>query len=217
MHDPFRMSVAVIPLALYALFIGGMNLSRRPFLITGSQDTTALGLAIGGFVIIGPLELLLPETAVATYQFLVWPMLAVLYVLTLTLVILMSRPSLVVYNISLDEFRPVLAQSLKLLQAEARWAGNTVSLPSLGIEMHISSFRPLRNVRLSPVGDWQSISGWRQLDLAIRDSLRECQVAPNGRGVGLVIGGLLLICASTVALLTDRTVLVETFRNIFSG
>ncbi|MEK6239442.1 MAG: hypothetical protein N2C14_32390 [Planctomycetales bacterium] len=217
MYDFTRIGVAVIPLALYALILGVINLRSRPFLATGSQDAVALGGAAGGFILIGPMELLLPQTAYHNYEGFVFVMLASLYGLCLTLYVLTARPCLIIYNISLDEFRPALSQAFDALKADARWAGNTVSLPSLGIEMHVSSFGVLRNVQLSPVGLNQSLTGWRRLELALNDALRTSEVRRNSRGAVYVAVGTLMILLSTAAICSDRQALVEAIRDVFSG
>ena len=41
--DPLRLAIACIPLAAYALVIGLVNLRRRPLLVSGGADLTALG------------------------------------------------------------------------------------------------------------------------------------------------------------------------------
>ena len=59
--DPFRLCVAVVPLALYLLLLGGLNLRRRPTVVSGGIDLAALACGIVGLAAIGPLELFLPE------------------------------------------------------------------------------------------------------------------------------------------------------------
>ena len=59
--DPLHLSIALGPLATYLMVLGVVNLSIRPFVTTGSRDTAALGLAISGLAIAGPMELFLPE------------------------------------------------------------------------------------------------------------------------------------------------------------
>ena len=61
--DSFRLCLALGPLAIYLLLLGAINLSRRPFLVTGARDLAALGVAVAGLVVVGPIELLLPEDA----------------------------------------------------------------------------------------------------------------------------------------------------------
>ena len=76
--DSFRLCLALGPLAIYLLLLGAINLSRRPFLITGARDLAALGVAVAGLVVVGPVELLLPEDAIHVYQSYVWLLLVVM-------------------------------------------------------------------------------------------------------------------------------------------
>jgi hypothetical protein len=55
--DPFRFCLALLPLAVYLLVLGGLQLSRRPLLVTGARDLVALGLGLSGIMLIGPIEL----------------------------------------------------------------------------------------------------------------------------------------------------------------
>ena len=61
--DPFRLAIALVPVAAYVLLLGLVNLRRRPFLTSGGSDLTALGVALSGLMFVGPLELFRPEAA----------------------------------------------------------------------------------------------------------------------------------------------------------
>src|SRR3977135_4015231 len=70
--DGSYLCLALCPLAVYLVALGLVNLSRRPTLVTGSRDITALGLALSGMVIGGPMQLFFPEYAAAQLGPLVW-------------------------------------------------------------------------------------------------------------------------------------------------
>ncbi|MEX2561248.1 MAG: hypothetical protein WD403_15100, partial [Pirellulales bacterium] len=135
--DSFRLCVALGPLAIYLLLLGAINLSRRPFLVTGGRDLAALGVAVSGMMLVGPIELLLPEDAVNLYRAYVWLLAIVMYSLCLSLAVLVSRPRLTIYNMTVDELRPVLAGAIDVLDPDARWAGSSLSLPRLHVELHL--------------------------------------------------------------------------------
>ena len=61
--DPLHFSVAAIPLAVYLLLIGILNLRKKPFVTTGARDSAALAIGIAGLMIIGPMKLFFPEGA----------------------------------------------------------------------------------------------------------------------------------------------------------
>ena len=63
--DPFRLCLALGPVAMYLLLLGAVNLSRRSLLVSGVRDAAALALAVSGMVVVGPMELFFPfESAV---------------------------------------------------------------------------------------------------------------------------------------------------------
>ena len=46
--DPFRLCLALGPVAVYLLLLGMLNSFRRPFLVSGTHTAT-LGLAVSGW------------------------------------------------------------------------------------------------------------------------------------------------------------------------
>ncbi|NOY29544.1 MAG: hypothetical protein GXP28_05015 [Planctomycetes bacterium] len=137
--DPLRLAIAFVPLASYCFLLGLINARRRPFLTTGGADLAALGAALSGFVLVGPIELFRPEAASAEYGSYVWAFLLVFYWLSIWLTVLLVRPRLVVYNISEEELRPILAEAARAIDPQARWAGESLSLPTLGVQLHLES------------------------------------------------------------------------------
>jgi hypothetical protein len=176
-----------------------MNLFRRPFPVSGSRDLAALGLAVSGLVLVGPMELFFPVSASAAFGAMVWGFLAALYVLALVLCCLVLRPRLVIYNISADELRPVLADLAVELDPEARWAGDSLVLPRLGVQLYLESAPAMRNVSLVSAGPQQAPQGWVQLKAALADALSRLEVSRNPRGVALLGTGLILASLLSVA------------------
>jgi hypothetical protein len=210
--DPFRMCLALGPVAIYLLLIGGINMARRPFVVSGTRDTAALGLAVAGLVAVGPIELFFPIAAASYFGALVWSFLMVFYALCLVLVLLLLRPRLVIYNVSIDELRPVLAELVPQLDAEARWAGDGLILPNMGLQLHLENLRPLRNVSLVATGARQNYLGWKRLESALRAALAPGEIRRNARagriiGAGFLGAGALVIALLVWAVMLDpRTV-----------
>lgn len=200
--DPFSLCLAFGPLAIYLLLVGAINLSGRPFLVSGSRDMAAMGLAVSGLVMVGPVQLFYPLAASMHYGLLIWVFLVGLYVMVLVLVLLLVRPRLVIYNISTDELRPLLGGVVTRLDAEARWAGNGLMLPNLGVQLHLDSVKVLRNVTLASSGPNQSHQGWRRLESALADVLGQVQVCRNP----LVPAISLLACGASIAVVLIVTV-----------
>jgi len=191
--DPFRLALAMGPLAVYLLILGYVNLRARPLVTTGTRDTALLAFAVFGLVLVGPMELFLPPAAQFRFGGYVWPMLAAFYGLCVTLWILLARPRLVVYNISIGQLRPVLADLVATLDDKARWAGDGLVLPQLGVQLYLECFSPMRNVTLRSSGPDQSISGWRRLDAALGEALSQVQVQRNPRGYSFLSMGVLML------------------------
>jgi hypothetical protein len=172
-----------------------LNLSSRPFVTTGLRDSAALGVALMGFVIVGPMELFLPERLLARLPlpWLVWPILISFYLLCLTLVVLLQRPRLVIYNVSPEQLRASLGDILGQLDKEARIAGESIYLPNLGVQLYIEALPVLKNVQLKSTGPLQSYQGWRELEAALRSALRETRGAANPYGISLILFGAVIL------------------------
>ncbi len=193
--DTFSACLAFGPLAIYLVLLGIVNLSRRPLVISGTRESLSLGLALMGLVIVGPMQLFMPQEAAARFGQLVWLLLAGFYSLCLMLVIMLSRPRLVVYNISPDELRLALDTAARRIDADTVWAGKSVSLPLARVHLHVESFPPLGNVALLATGDDQSISGWRRLEYSLRETLAATPVAVQPHGFWMLVCGLLMLGA----------------------
>jgi hypothetical protein len=203
MIDPFRLCVALGPIAIYALLLGSLNLSRRPFLVGGMRDAAALGLAVSGLIVIGPMELFFPEAAAARIGPAIWIVLVVFYAMLLVLVLLLLRPRLILYNIAADQLRPILADLVPKLDAEARWAGDSVALPTLGVQFHIDRFAWMRNMSLVAIGAGQSHAGWRQLERSLAEALARVEVGRNPRGLTLITAGVAILTLLVLAITRD--------------
>jgi hypothetical protein len=201
--DPFRLCLALGPLAIYLLLIGAINLFRRPFLVSGTRDAAALGLAVSGLVIVGPIELFFPVNASLRFGGFVWVLLVALYGLSLVLVLLVLRPRLVIYNVSRDELRPILTDLVAELDSDARWAGDSLVLPKLGIQLHVDGLAAMRNVSLTSIGGAQNPMNWRRLELALAAALRGMEVPRNPHAFGLVAAGAMLMLAVMLAIAQD--------------
>lgn len=212
--DPFRFCLALLPLGVYLVVLGGLQLSRRPILVSGARDLAALGLGLSGMVIVGPIELFLPRAAAATFGIYVWPLVISFYLLTVTLAVLTARPRLTAYNVSLDELRPVLGEVAVGLDADARWAGSSLSLPRMGVELHIEEFPAMHNVALVAANDRQRYEGWHRLERTLRSRLAQLPVARDPRGALLLAAGLLLFSAAYARVAFDPIATEQAFKQM---
>jgi hypothetical protein len=191
--DPLRLCLVVGPVAVYLLMLGVLNLSRRPLIVSGGRDAAALALAVSGLMIVGPFALFLPDRSLDYFGSWIWVLVLALYALMATMAILLSRPRLVIYNIPVDRLRPILADVVTELDAEARWAGDSLALGGLGVQLAIDNFAPLKNVSLAAVGNGQDFQGWHRLECALAKALTREEGRPNPRGLTLLFAGLLLL------------------------
>jgi len=212
--DPLRLGIALSPLAAYLLLLGLVNLSPRPLLTNGGRDLAAMALGISGLVIVGPIELFFPEFAAERLGSYAWLLMLGLYVLLVVLLVLVSRPRLVIYNMTLDQLRPTLASVVPDLDPDARWAGECLVLPRLGVQLHVEPFLALRNVQFVSAGPHQSLAGWRRLERGLLIALRGLSCSPNPYGFSLVLFGLLMVALVTFSVVSDPAVVEQTWREL---
>ena len=214
--DPLRLAIAFVPLAAYCLVLGILNARRRPFLTTGGADLAAIGVALTGLVLVGPIELFRPEDATTEFGSYVLIFLLVLYWLGLWLTILLSRPRLIIYNISGEELRPVLAETARTIDPQARWAGDSLALPTLQIQLHLETFEFMRHVTLAASGNNQNLAGWRILAGELNNRLQMLRVDSNPRALGIVLFAILLMSLTLTHMLTHPQLVAQAMEEIFS-
>jgi hypothetical protein len=207
--DIFSACVAFGPLAIYLLLLGVINSSLRPLVVSGTREILSLGLALMGLVAIGPMQLFMPQEAAVRFGGLVWALLLGFYVLSLMLAIMLSRPRLIVYNITLDELRPLLAENAERLDHDSSWAGKALSMPQMRVNLQLEGFAPMRNVTLSATPDEQSISGWRRLAAELRLALRQTRAANQTHGFRLIICGVLILLALALKVADDPQMIAQ--------
>lgn len=172
--------MALVPLAAYLLGLAWAHLRRRPLAVSGVFDVTVLAAAISGLVLAGPLALLLPVAGGAPWG---WPVLAFLFALCVAVCLLVSRPRLVVYNITVDQVRPLVAEIVSSLDPQVRWAGESAALPERGFQLHIEGSGPLRTVSVVNVGERSSPEGWGEFARRLRRAVRGLPVRPSPWGL----------------------------------
>ncbi len=191
--DTFSACVALGPLAIYLVMIGLVNLMPRPLVVNGTREVIAMGLALSGLVVVGPMQLFMPEAAAARFGTMVWALLLGFYILCLMLAILVVRPRLVVYNLTVDQLRGVLAEVANRIDHDNQWAGRALSLPQLRMHLVIDSFVPMFNVTLTATSHGQSVAGWRRLESALRDALAGVPAASRAHGLWLAMCGMMIL------------------------
>ena len=209
LFDSLPLGAAFLPLGIYLLVLGWVHLRRRPLAIAGVWDGILLGASLLGLVTVGPIALVRPAAGGSSWS---WPMLILGFCLVVALCVLVSRPRLIVYNISVEQIRPLVAEVASDLDPQARWAGETVALPTRGLQVHLDGDGSLRTVSLIGVGRRSAHEGWSEFSRRVRQASRRLPVraSPWG-GVFAGIGAVLVLLASwsIAAALYDRRAPLE--------
>ena len=214
--DPLRLAIACVPLSAYLLLLGVVNLRRRPLLTTGAADLAALGVALTGFVFVGPIELFHDPRMSADLGNFIWLFWLLFYWVSLSLAVLVARPRLVIYNASLEEVRPALADAAREVDREARWAGDNLVLPQLGVQLHLDGFGIMRHVTMKSSGGEQSLEGWRRLRKAVARSLKPLEVRPNPRSVSFLLLSAALFTITLLYLVNNPIEVAKAMTEIFA-
>ena len=211
--DVLQLAVALIPLALYVLVVGAINLMGRPFVVTGVRDVAAMAIAISGLAVVGPMELFFPEAAAREIGNWVWMLMLTFYALCATLVMLLMKPRLVIYNVSYDRLRPVLGEIVPKLDPDARWAGECLMLPNLAVQLHLEVSPVSRYAQLIGVGARQSFEGWKRLESELKQALRKQASTRSSYGWAITFIGVSTLTSLTLLLLRDPDAVTQAFRD----
>ncbi len=213
--DPLHFCIAIAPLAVYLLLLGVMNLRGRPFVTTGARDAAALAIGLVGFVIAGPMELFFPEGAAIQFGGWVWLMLVIFYGLCVSLVVLLMRSRIVIYNITMEQLRPILTSVAMNLDKRSRWNGDSLLLPERKVHLHVEPVEALRNVQLTAGGSQQSYEGWQALEEELTTALKKMPVGPNMIGVPLLLISGALALGTVVWMLRDQQAVAQALQELW--
>lgn len=189
--DPFRVYVAVTPLALYLLVVGAAHFRRRPTLVSGARDWLALMLAAAGLLAVGPLELFLPEHAATRFGGVVWLLLVGLYALVMVLAVTGQRPQWVIYQVAPEEALEALQTACREAGEHFVLAGNTLYLPQADIELRIQAGRRWRTAVIS-AARIPPVEVWRRLETGLAQALARVESPLTWIGPVLVTAALVL-------------------------
>lgn len=190
----FPLWMALVPLAAYLGLLAWFHGRRRPVALAGQVDATLLAMAVAGLVVAGPLAVLQPAVGTSPWTAVA---LVVGFALVVAFGMLAARPRLVVYNVGIDQLRPVIAQVVRSLDASARWAGETVALPARRLQVHLDARGPARTVSVIAVGGRAATEAWPEFSRRLRRAIRPLTVARSPWAV--VFAGLAVAVAGVAA------------------
>ncbi len=178
---PFCFVVATVPLALYWIALGSLHRRSKPFVVDGRRDFIALCLALSGVFFIGPGSILAPFGAMAVWRANVWILCGLLVFCVVLLASSLRRPRIVVYNATREQTRAALSRVAIALDDEARWAGASLNLPSLGVQFYVEDAAWGRVATLVGFGPERSPQGWLRLEKELRREFDSAE-SPRRRG-----------------------------------
>ncbi|HOA53437.1 MAG TPA: hypothetical protein PKI05_14385 [Thermogutta sp.] len=209
--------LALVPVGIYLIVIGALNLARRPVVMTGMQDRVLLGLATIGLIVVGPVELFLPLPVYVAYGPTVWLIAIVLLTLVIGLLILAAPPKLVIFNASVHEVRSLVSETAVELDPESRWAGDCLHMPNLRVQLFLHVSPGWRNATLSAIGNNQDYQGWHRFGQALTKRLAMLEVRPNLRGLYLLLTGSVLLATCMISAFREPTILSQLLSRIISS
>ncbi len=212
--DTLSACIGFGPLAIYLVLLGVINLSRRPLVLSGTRETLSLGLALAGLMVVGPMQLFMPQEAALRFGQSIWLLLLGFYLLCLTLTLLLSKPRIIVYNISPEQLRPALDAAAQRIDHEANWAGNALSLPLARVNLHVESFSPLGNVSLIANDADQSFGNWRRLERCLRDSLQNTETSAQPYGIWMFLIGCMILAGLTFWIVDDPQTIAQSLKRM---
>ena len=192
--DGLPVWIALLPLGGYLMLLGWLHLRRHPVAVPGGWDLAALAAGLSGLLVAGPLPLLQPAVGMTGWGSL---LLVGGLVLIVTAGILATRPRLVVYNVTPEQLRPVLAEVISRLDGSARWAGDSVVLPARGLQILMDGRGVARCVSVVTVGRRTSPEAWGEFARQFRRAIRRLRVRRNPWGAVVAgLGGALAVTAT---------------------
>ena len=112
---------------------------------------------------------------------------------------MISRPRIIAYNTTIKNLRPLLREVADGLDPAARWAGESLFLPTMQLHLILEEDYGTRNVQIKSVGSRQDFGGWRQLELALVNMLRQHErQSINPYGIFLLSVGACMLLAVCV-------------------
>lgn len=184
---------ALAPLGVYLFFLGIINLSSKTRVLTGRQDFIALSLGISGLIIIGPMQVFLPQAGMIRFGNNVWYPMAILYLFGTTWLLLLNRPRLILYNLGQDKFSALMESVVERKKWSVRWHGNILQINEIEIQFEILPSVSMKNITLRATYSEQSIAGWRILREVLRTELQSQHSKFNGFGFLLITCGLIIV------------------------
>lgn len=213
--DPFTILLALLPLIGYLLVISMIRLSGRALVTSGGRDVAAMAMAISGLLAVGPVELFFPTAAATVFGPAVWVALTIFYALCTTLVVLTTKPRLVIYGRTPEElFEPLVAAAKEIdPQASGEIKTLQVRLPQAGVHLRLDGQRSIDNAQVIAFEPHISARFWRTLLFGLRKQVSMRASPMPRRGFAMLVVVMLLSSILLWQSVGNRELVVEGFRD----
>lgn len=203
-HTIHLMAVSLIPLGVYLLVLGFINVSGWPLVVRGAWDTFWLAAAVSGLLVTGVISLFFEATPLyrfyRLYPWLPWATYAALAVLW----VMRDRNRIILYCVAPVEVERLLEKAASLLGQELRRSanGNVLALHPSEVALTVRAFDALECATVI-VSDPEAV---KPLHRALRKAVREVVGGiPRPRwslpGVVFTFAGTVLVAYPTVWLI----------------
>ena len=155
-----------------------------------------LGIACSGLMIVGPMQLFFPVQASIRWPGWVWVPLLILYFLAVVLAMLWSKPRLIVYGMSVPQFRSAILESATKIDHQATWIGDVLDMPQSRIQLALEPAFS-RGVHLVAwIGGYSNLADWVLLERNLVTVARQSEATPSRFGWLLLFMGMILLVSS---------------------
>lgn len=212
--DPFATSLAFVPLAIYLMVQGIRRVLGRAVVMTGGREVFTMGLAVSGFVAIGPAQLFFPQAAGTVFGWKVWLMLGTFYLLCLVLISLTVRPRLSIIGRTNDEAFPAVVRAAQAIDVGTQVDERKmqVYLPEHNVRLRLDALPRIDHVSLVAFEQRLPLGFWQTLAPPLSKEIKATRSASDGRGLGVLGWGAVLILWVLYQVVPATDQLAEGFR-----
>ena len=139
---------------------------------------------------------------------------AALYIFIVLLISFSIRPRLIIYNLSAEQLKTILGRLVAELDPDARWAGDNVELPNLGIQLSLDARSFMRSCQITSIGQDQSPSSWAKLQRALADELAKIRVPTNPYAISMIAIAMMLATLIAQQIIQNHTVVYNQIRDL---
>lgn len=205
----------LLPLGLYAIWVGVKSSSRRPTAVWGPTDLFAMGLGLGGLAVTGPFGLFFPQAAFNFLGERVWFAIAALCLLVLVLAIGYTKPRIVIYAAQGCELQKTLRGAIEAMGLDAKWAGDAFDCGEGGLRGRLEQRSGSPTAEIICHGDADPRI-WRRLHVQLERQFAE--TVPNRRALnGWSAAGLACLAVAAALIWQHPAAHAEAIAGLIGG